>query len=131
MITAYDYPLMGFFWSVLWFFLFIAWIMAVFRVFADIFRSQDLSGFAKAMWSLFVIFLPFLGVLIYIVARGQQMTEHAIADAKAHDAAFRSQVQQAVSTSSVGDQIAQLASLHDAGAITDAEYESGKAKILA
>jgi heme exporter protein D len=131
MITAYDYPVAGFFWSVLWFFLLFAWIVALFHVFGDIFRSKDMGGFAKAIWVIFVIFMPFLGVLVYLLARGDKMTEHAVADAKAREAVFQTQVKQAAGTSGPGDQLTQLAALRDAGAITEAEYESGKAKILA
>ena len=71
MTFAYDYPLMGAFMTMLWFFLFVIWIMILFRVFADIFRSHDMGGFTKALWIIFVIFLPFLGILVYVLARRQ------------------------------------------------------------
>ena len=72
-MLAYDYPLLGIFWTMLWFFLWFAWIVILFRVFADIFRSHDLGGFAKALWSIFVILVPFLGVFVYLIARGHHM----------------------------------------------------------
>ena len=72
-------------WSIFWFFLFFIWIMILFRVFADIFVSQDLSGFAKVMWCIFVIFLPYLGVFVYLIARGDDMTKHAVEAAQAQD----------------------------------------------
>ena len=72
---AYDYPLLGVFWTMLWWFLWIAWIVLLFRVIVDIFRSHDLGGFAKALWVIFVIVVPFLGVFVYLIARG-----HAMAD---------------------------------------------------
>ena len=130
MTLAYDYPIMGAFLTMMWFFLFVVWIMILFRVFADIFRSHDMGGFAKALWILFVIFLPFLGVLVYVLARGDNMTQHQIEDAKAQDAAFQSYVKQAAGTSGPGDQLTQLAALRDSGAITAEEFEAGKAKIL-
>ena len=130
MILAYDYPLLGVFWSMLIFFLWFAWLIALFHVFGDIFRSDDMGGFAKAIWLIFVVCIPFLGVIIYLVARGSSMRRRAEADAKARDAAFQSYVKEAAGTSGVGDQLTQLATLRDSGQITAAEYESGKAKIL-
>jgi hypothetical protein len=131
MTLAYDYPLLNVFFSMLWFFLFIVWLMILFHVISDIFRSRDMGGFAKAIWILFVIVAPFLGVLVYVLARGDNMTEHAVQDAQARDAAFRGYVQEAAGSSGPADQIAQLAALRDSGHITDAEFEAGKAKILA
>lgn len=131
MILGYDFPLLSVFFSMIWFFLFIVWIMVVFHVIADIFRSRDMGGFAKAAWLLFVIILPFLGVLAYMLARGDNMTRHAVEDAKAREDAFQSYVKQAAGTSGPADQLAQLASLRDSGAITAAEFEAGKAKVLA
>ena len=77
------------FWSMLWFFLFFIWIWLLVTVFSDIFRSHDMGGFAKAMWVIFVIFLPYLGVFVYLIARGHKMSEHALEAAQAHDAAQR------------------------------------------
>ena len=130
MILVYDYPLLGVFWSMLIFFLWFAWLIALFHVFGDIFRSDDMGGFAKAIWLIFVVCIPFLGVIVYLVARGGSMRRRAEADAKARDAAFQSYVKEAAGTSGVGDQLTQLATLRDSGQITAAEYESGKAKIL-
>jgi hypothetical protein len=131
MTIAYDYPLGSILLSVFWFFLFFAWLMALFHVFADIFRSHDMGGLAKAVWLIFVIALPFLGVFVYLIARGGKMTEHAVADAEAQDAALQSYVKQAAGTSGPGDQLRELVTLHDSGAISDSEYEAGKAKVLA
>jgi len=131
MTFAYDYPLMGAFMTMLWFFLFVIWIMILFRVFADIFRSHDMGGFAKTLWIIFVIFLPFLGILVYVLARGDNMTQHAIEDQQAQEAAFQSYVKDAAGTSGPADQLAQLAALRDSGQITAEEFEAGKAKILA
>jgi hypothetical protein len=130
MSLAYEYPLLSVFVSMMWFFLFVIWIMILFRVFADIFRSHDMGGFAKTLWIIFVIIAPFLGVLVYVIARGDNMTKHAMEDAQAQDAAMRAYVQQTAGTSGPGDELTKLAALRDAGTITPAEFEAGKAKIL-
>jgi hypothetical protein len=129
-MLAYDYPMLNVFVTMLWFFLFIVWIMILFHVFGDIFRSRDLSGWAKALWSIFIIFLPFLGVLVYVIARGDSMRTHAVQDAQARDAAFKGYVQQVTSSTDTSGQLAQLAALRDAGTITEADFQAGKAKIL-
>src|SRR5436190_3512140 len=116
MTLAYDYPLLGVMWSMLVFLLFFAWIMCLFYVFGDIFRSHDMGGFAKFLWIFFIILLPFLGVLIYLLARGDKMAEHRMQDMKAQDDAFKAYVQQAAGSGGGGggggtaDQLAQLAS---------------------
>jgi hypothetical protein len=130
-MLAYDYPLLGVFWTMLWFFLFFIWIWILIVVFADIFRSHDMGGFAKALWVIFVIIVPFLGVLVYLIARGGKMHERAMHDAKKQDEDFRAYVQDAASGTSSADQLAKLADLKDKGVITDAEFEAQKAKILA
>ena len=121
------------FWSILWFTLFFIWIWMLIAVFTDIFRSPDLSGWGKALWSIFVIVAPFLGVFIYLIARGHKMTEHAIETAQAQDAMNRQYIQNVVGSSGGGaaDQIAQAAALHESGKITDAEFAALKAKALA
>lgn len=130
MTFAYDFPLLSIFFSMMWFFLLIVWIMTIFHVIGDVFRSRDMGGVTKALWLLFVIVTPFLGVFLYLVSRGDKMTQHAIEDAQARDAAMKSYVRQAAGTSGPADQLAQLASLRDSGVISDADYEAGKAKIL-
>jgi energy-coupling factor transporter transmembrane protein EcfT len=131
MTFAYDYPLWSLMVSMFWFFLLIVWIMILIHVFADIFRSHDMGGVAKTLWVIFVIFLPFLGVFVYLIARGDKMSEHAVKDAQAQQAAFQQYVQQAAGSSSTADQLTQLTALRDSGAITPAEFDAGKAKILA
>ena len=130
MTLAYDYPLLGVFWSMLVFFLWVVWILALFHVFGDIFRSRDLGGIAKAGWLIFVVLLPFLGVFVYLVARGDKMAKHAAERAEAQQAAMQNYVRQAAGTAGPADQLTQLAALRDSGAITAAEFETGKAKIL-
>ena len=89
-------------WSIFWFFLFFIWIMILFRVFADLFMSKELSGFAKVMWCIFVILLPFLGVFVYLIARGDEMGKHALEAAQAQDAASREYIQSVTTSSATG-----------------------------
>ena len=120
------------FWSMLWFFCFFIWIWLLIRVFSDIFRSHELSGWAKALWIIFVVVLPYLGVLVYLIARGKEMSQHSIEDAKAVDAAQRQYIQSVAGTAgSPADEIARLADLRDKGVIDEAEFQAGKAKALA
>ena len=132
-MLGYSYPLLGVFWTMLWFFLFIVWIWLLIIVFADIFRSHDLGGFAKALWVIFVIILPFLGVFIYLIARGGKMQEHADQQAKDQDQAMRSYIQDVNASSGGGtaDQLAKLNDLKNQGVLTDAEFQAQKAKLLA
>jgi hypothetical protein len=129
-MLAYDYPILGLFWSMLIFFLFFAWLILLFRVFADIFRS-DMRGLAKGIWSIFVILVPFLGVFIYVIAHGDGMRNRDIAVAQQNQAAFQSYVQQAAGSGGVASELSKLSDLHASGVLTDAEFESQKAKLLA
>jgi len=122
------------FWSMLWFFCFFIWIWLLIRVFSDIFRSHDMSGIAKALWIIFVIVFPYLGVLVYLIARGKQMSQHTIEDAQAMDAAQRQYIQSVAGSAgggSAADEIARLADLKEKGVIDEAEFQAGKAKALA
>lgn len=130
-MIAYDYPILGLFWTMLIFFLWFAWIMLLFRVFADIFRSKDMGGFAKALWSIFVLLVPFLGVFLYLIVRGRAMTDRDIEDAQAREQAFQSYVQQAAGTGGgTAEELTKLAQLKDQGVISDAEFAQQKAKLL-
>ena len=114
------------------FFLWVIWIWILITVFIDIFRSHDLSGGAKALWFLFVLFIPLIGVLVYLIARGGKMHERAARQAQRHDEAYRSYVRQASDTpTSSADQITKLADLRDRQVISAEEFEREKAKILA
>jgi hypothetical protein len=130
-MLAYDYPLLSVFMSLLWFFLFVLWFWLLITILADVFRSPDLGGFSKTLWVLFVIFLPFLGVFVYLIARGHKMHEHAAADVAASDAAFKQYVRDNAGTTSTADQLAKLAELRDRGVLTPEEFEAQKTKILA
>ena len=105
------------------------WIWIAIGVVFDIFRSRDLSGWGKAAWLLLIVILPLLGVLIYLIARGHKMHEHAVSQAQAQDAAFRSYVRTAATTPA--DDIAKLEDLKNRGVITEEEFQSAKAKALA
>jgi ABC-type multidrug transport system fused ATPase/permease subunit len=129
--SSYSYPLLGAFWTIFIIFLWVIWFWILITIIIDIFRSHDLSGWAKALWLIFILFLPLIGVLVYLIARGGKMHEHAVRDARRQDAEFRSYVQEAAGSQSPADQLAKLADLRDRGVITPAEFESEKAKILA
>jgi putative oligomerization/nucleic acid binding protein/phospholipase D-like protein len=131
-MLSYDYPILGVFWTMLWFFLWIAWIILLFRVFADIFRSRDMGGWGKALWSIFVLVVPFLGVFVYLIARGHSMADRDVAEAQAQQAAFESYVQDVAGTGAgTADELAKLADLKAQGVITDAEFAQQKSKLLA
>jgi ABC-type multidrug transport system fused ATPase/permease subunit len=125
-----SYPLLNLFWSMFIFFLWIIWIWILIMVFIDIFRSHDLGGFAKALWFLFVLFIPLIGVLVYLIARGGKMHEHAAQQAQQQDQQFRAYVQDAAGSQSTADQLAKLADLRDRGVISAEEFEREKAKVL-
>ena len=127
--SSSSYPLLNIFWTILEFFLWVVWIWLLILVFIDIFRSHDLSGWAKALWVLFVVIIPFLGVLVYLIARGGEMHERAAQQAQRQDQQFRDYVQQSAGTSTA-DQLAKLADLRDRGVITAEEFEREKAKVL-
>ncbi len=119
------------FWSMLWFFLFFIWIWLLIVVFSDIFRSHDLGGGAKAVWTIFVILMPYLGVFVYLIARGHKMQEHAVEAAKAQDEAARAYIKSTVAEgSSPADQVAKLADLKAQGLIDDAEFQRLKDKAI-
>lgn len=123
-------PLLDAFWTMMWFFLWILWIFLLFRIVVDIFRSRDMGGWGKAGWLIFVIILPFLGVFVYLIARGRTMAERDVSQAQAQDQAFRAYVQEAAHGGSAADELTKLADLRDRGVITDADFQQGKDKIL-
>jgi ABC-type multidrug transport system fused ATPase/permease subunit len=128
-LLATNYPLLDVFWTMLWFFLFFIWIWLLITIFVDLFRSHDLSGWVKALWVIFVIVLPFLGILFYLIFRGGSMHERALQQAQQQEAEFRDYVQEATQTSSA-DQLTKLADLRDRGVITEEEFQSQKAAVL-
>jgi hypothetical protein len=124
-------PLFDLFWAMLWFYLFFLWIWLLISLFADIFRSDDLSGWGKALWTIFIILLPFLGVLIYLIARGGSMQERTMAEMAAREKATRQYIQEVSSAPSTADELAKLAGLHQQGVLTDEEFARQKASLLA
>ncbi|HEY5836316.1 SHOCT domain-containing protein [Streptomyces sp.] len=130
---AYDYPVLGAFWTVMWIFLWVVWLVLLFRVVTDIFRDHDLSGGAKTAWLVFVVCLPFLGVFVYVVSRGREMgtreAQHARAQQQGIDEYIR-QTARGAAPRSEAEELAKLAEIHDRGAISDVEFERAKNKIL-
>ena len=130
--ASYQYPILDFFLTMLYFFLFVIWIWLLIAVFVDIFRSHDLGGWSKALWSFFIIVIPFLGVFVYLIARGGKMHERAAEQAAQQQKAFDAYVKQAAgSAEDPTEQLAKLADLKSQGVLTNAEFEAQKAKILA
>ena len=129
--ASQNYPLLNLFWTMLEIFLFVIWIFILFRIIADVFRDHSLSGGMKALWLIFIIFLPFLGVLVYLIARGHGMAERDVKQAQAQDAAMKAYIQQAAApATSTTEQLAKLGELKDKGVLTDAEFNAQKAKLL-
>ena len=129
--SSYSYPVLGVFWTILMIFLWIIWFWILITIIIDIFRSHDLSGWAKALWFVFILFLPLVGVLVYLIARGGKMHEHQVRQAQLQEEQLRGYVQQAAGSQSSADQLAKLADLRDRGVITVEEFDREKAKILA
>ncbi|WP_030243236.1 SHOCT domain-containing protein [Streptomyces sp. NRRL S-350] len=148
--AATDYPLLNIFWTMLELFLWVLWFFLLFKIITDIFRSHDLSGWGKAGWLVLVIVLPLIGVLAYLIARGQSMGQRDIAQAERSEAAFRAYIRDAATTEATGeattgataaaaggatgsshvDDLARLADLKERGAISEEEYQQAKAKLL-
>ncbi len=129
-LLAEDFGTGQVLWSFLWFFLFFIWIWLAIIVFTDIFRSHDMGGFAKFLWVLFIVVLPYLGVFVYLIARGGKIHERMARDAQAADVATRDYIR-SVATSGPADEISKLADLKAKGVIDDAEFERLKAKVVA
>jgi hypothetical protein len=127
-----GYPLLNLFWTMLWFFLFVAWIYLLIVIITDIFRSDDMSGWVKALWVLFILIIPILGALVYLIARGDKMSARSAAEHRRQDQQFREYVRDAAGSSGVStaDELSKLAALRDAGTITPDEFEQQKAKLL-
>jgi len=131
LLLGADYPFLDVFWTMLVFFVWVAWFMLLFRVIGDIFRRHDASGFAKVLWLIFVIVLPFLGVFIYLIANNKGMTERSIARAQAQQQQFDQYVQSAAGSGGAAAEIDKAKQLLDSGAITQAEFDAIKQKALA
>ena len=126
---AYTFGSGELLWSMFWFFMFVIWLWVLIAIFGDIFRSNDLSGWAKGLWVIFVVVLPWLGILIYLIARGSGMQQRALDQAKANADQFQEYVRQTAGGSSA-DELTKLADLKNKGVITEAEFAAEKAKLL-
>ncbi len=131
MILATSYPFLEVVWTMLVFFAFVVWIWLMFTVLADIFRRHDQSGFAKVLWIIFIIIIPYFGVFIYLIAEHNGMTERAIKQQEAAQAQVDQYVQSVASKGDPAEQIAKGKQLLDSGAITQAEFDQIKQKALA
>lgn len=127
---AYDYPVLGAFWTVMWVFLWVMWLVLLFRIVTDVFRDRSLSGWAKAGWLLFLILIPFLGALVYVIARGREMGRREIRHAQEQQEAVNDYIRQAAAGSGEVEQLARLSDLKARGDISEAEFARAKEKIL-
>jgi Short C-terminal domain/Phospholipase_D-nuclease N-terminal len=126
-----GYPVLDVFWTIFEIFAFVIWFWLLFVVLTDVFRSHDLSGWGKAGWTIFVILLPLIGILSYLIVRGRSMNERRAQQAAQQEQAFRSYVQEAAGPpASSADQLAKLADLRQRGVITSDEFEQEKTKVL-
>ncbi|MET7482911.1 SHOCT domain-containing protein [Streptomyces sp. NPDC005538] len=128
---AADYPLLDVFWTTMWVFLWILWLVLLFRIIGDIFRDDGLNGWAKAGWCVFVVVLPYLGVFVYLIARGRSMGEREVKRVQQNEQAFRSYIRENAGPTGRAEELARLAELKNHGDLTAAEYEQAKAKVLA
>jgi hypothetical protein len=129
-MLATTYPLLSIFWTMIEFFFFLLWIWLAIMVFSDIFRSHDLGGGSKALWAIFIVLLPYLGVFAYLLFRGGSMHERAAAQAALQHGAFERYFQHMATGSSTADQLHKLADLKEKGFINDEEFQAEKAKLL-
>ena len=129
-MLAYDYPILGLFWTMLIFFIWVAWIMLLFHVLVDVFRS-DMKGFSKALWAIFVIIIPWLGVLVYLIANGDDMSRRNIEAGQNQQAEMDSYIRNVAGSGGTADEIAKLAELREQGVLSDEEFAQQKSKLLA
>ena len=131
MLVAADYPFLDVFWTMIIFFLWILWFFLLFRVIADIFRRHDIGGGTKTLWILFVIFLPFLGVFVYLIAHSSDMADRDMSSARASQQQFDQYVQSVAGSGGAAAEIDKAKGLLDSGTITQQEFDAIKAKALA
>jgi hypothetical protein len=129
MLIAAEFGVGQVVWSIFWFFLFFVWIMLVFQIFGDIIRS-DMSGVSKAVWAAFIIFLPYLGIFMYLIVNGPSMGARQVQAAQQQEAAMQEYIRSAAGGSSAADQLSSLASLHSSGKLSDEEYAAAKSRVI-
>ncbi|MCX5077502.1 SHOCT domain-containing protein [Streptomyces sp. NBC_00513] len=126
----YDYPLLNIFLTMMLCFLWVFWFVLLMRIIGDVFRDDDLSGWAKAGWTVFVILLPYLGVFIYLIVRGRGMGERQLRRSQRQEEAFRTYAREGDAITGQAEELSRLAELKNRGAITASEYERAKGKVL-
>ena len=131
MVLAAEWQVGQVLWSMMWFFLFVMWIMLIFSVFGDIIRNGDMGGWSKAIWTIGILFFPFVGVMIYLIVHGGSMGERQIQAANAKEEALQGYIRQTAGSGvSDADELAKLADLHATGRLTDEEYQATKARLI-
>ncbi|GAA3377291.1 SHOCT domain-containing protein [Streptomyces sannanensis] len=132
MFLSYDYPILGTFWTIMWVFLWVLWFMILFRIIIDIFRDHQLSGWGKAGWLILVVILPFLGVLVYVIARGKGMSKREVKSLQEQQAAMDAYIRETAGTGtgSAGDELTKLSELKARGDLTEEEFQQAKARLL-
>lgn len=127
-----NYPLLDLIWTMLGFFMFVAWIWLLVSLVSDIFRSDDLSGWSKALWTLLIVVTPLVGTLIYLIVRGRGMNERSAQEFARRQDALQTYIREAATSAPAGvaDELTKLAQLRDAGTITGEEFEVQKARLL-
>ena len=131
MVLAADYPFIDILWSMILFFTWVIWIWMMVVILTDVFRRRDIGGFSKAAWCVFLIVLPFLGVLVYLIAQHDHMAERRIKDVETQQAAFDKRVREVAAADGPAAEIANAKGLLDSGAIDQAEFEQLKQRALA
>jgi hypothetical protein len=130
MVIAADYPFLNILWSMLIFFAFVAWIWMLISIFGDVFRRRDIGGWGKAAWCVFLIVLPFLGALVYLIANHDGMVDRSVKQAQTYQAQADDHIRSVAGGDGPASEIARAKGLLDSGAITEVEYQSIKARAL-
>ncbi|MFC5805130.1 SHOCT domain-containing protein [Streptomyces formicae] len=127
---AYDYPVLGAFWTVMWIFLWVLWLILLFRIIVDVFRDHEMNGWVKAAWLLFLILIPFLGVLVYVIARGKSMGKREVEHAQQQQEAFNAYIRDTAKGGSTGEELTRLSQLKEKGDLSEEEFQKAKEKLL-
>ena len=131
LLAEADYPFLNIFWTMIIFFAWVAWIWILVMIFSDLFRRHDSSGWKEALWVVFLICIPFLGALVYLIANGNGMAQRSAEQHRQAEEQFKGYVQSVASSNGSASELTKAKELLDSGAITQAEFDSLKAKVLA